>query len=229
LTFAFEVIAHENTHADPRVRCELVAAIARASGAHGMVGGQMIDLDAEERAVGLDLNGITRLQQLKTGALIAFGCEAGGILGKAADPARLSLKAYAHDVGLAFQIADDILDVESTPEALGKATQKDKAMGKATFVDLLGMDEAKKRAAELVDEAVEISHYQYQQSVCDNLSSVSACESVTMVRDKEVERVDGDQLCTKAHTEHRLPTCLRKIHEFHDLLQLYWSSRDLAN
>ncbi len=153
LTFAFEVIAHEETHADPRVRCDLVAAIARASGAHGMVGGQMIDLDAEERAVGLDLNGITRLQQLKTGALIAFGCEAGGILGKAAEPARLSLKAYAHDVGLAFQIADDLIDVEGDAALAGKAVGKDAAAGKATFVSILGIDRARQQARMLADQA----------------------------------------------------------------------------
>jgi farnesyl diphosphate synthase len=153
LTFAFEVIAHEDTHADPRVRCDLVAAIARASGAHGMVGGQMIDLDAEERAVGLDLNGITRLQQLKTGALIAFGCEAGGILGKAADPARLSLKAYAHDVGLAFQIADDLIDVEGDAATAGKAVGKDAAAGKATFVSILGIERARQQARMLADQA----------------------------------------------------------------------------
>ena len=153
LTFAFEVIAHEATHADPRVRCDLVAAIARASGAHGMVGGQMIDLDAEERAVGLDLNGITRLQQLKTGALIAFGCEAGGILGKAAEPARLSLKAYAHDVGLAFQIADDLIDVEGDAALAGKAVGKDAAAGKATFVSILGIDRARQQARMLADQA----------------------------------------------------------------------------
>ena len=154
LTHAFEILAHEDTHADPRVRCELVSHLARASGANGMVGGQMIDLDAEERAVGLDLAGITRLQQLKTGALIAFGCEAGAILGKASEPARLGLKAYSHDVGLAFQIADDLIDVEGDAATAGKAVGKDAEAGKATFVSILGVERARQQAQMLAKQAV---------------------------------------------------------------------------
>jgi farnesyl diphosphate synthase len=150
LTFAFEVLADEATHPDPKVRLALVARLARASGMAGMVGGQMLDIAAETRS-GQTLEEITLIQSMKTGALFRFACEAGAILG-GADPA--PLRQYAEKIGLAFQIADDILDVESTPEALGKATQKDKSLGKATFVDLLGLEGAKARAAALVDEAV---------------------------------------------------------------------------
>lgn len=151
LTFAFEILSDEATHPDPGVRLKLVSRLARAAGLSGMVGGQMLDIEAETRT-GSDLRQITLIQSLKTGALFRFACEAGAILGEA-DPAPLI--RYAEKVGLAFQIADDILDVESTPEAMGKATQKDKEMGKATFVDLLGLQGAKARAAELVGEAVE--------------------------------------------------------------------------
>ena len=150
LTFAFEILSDAATHPEAHVRIKLVAGLARAAGLAGMVGGQMLDIEAETRA-GSDLAGIVRIQSLKTGALFRHGCEAGAILAEA-DPAPLI--RYAEKIGLAFQIADDILDVESTPEALGKATQKDKEMGKATFVELLGMADAKARAAELVDEAV---------------------------------------------------------------------------
>jgi farnesyl diphosphate synthase len=150
LAFAFEILSGEETHPDPAVRLKLVAGLARAAGLSGMVGGQMLDIEAETRAAS-GLDDITLIQSLKTGALFRHACEAGAILG-GADPA--PLLRYAGKVGLAFQIADDILDVESTPEAIGKATQKDKGMGKATFVDLLGLEGAKSRAAELVDEAV---------------------------------------------------------------------------
>jgi farnesyl diphosphate synthase len=150
LTFAFEILSDAETHPEAQVRIKLVAGLARAAGLAGMVGGQMLDIEAETRA-GSDLAGIVRIQSLKTGALFRHACEAGAILAEA-DPA--PLVRYAEKIGLAFQIADDILDVESTPEALGKATQKDKKMGKATFVELLGMAEAKARAALLVDEAV---------------------------------------------------------------------------
>lgn len=148
---AFEVLAHPDTHGDPTVRIQLVTALARAIGPHGMVGGQMLDMIAEERTLSIDE--ITRLQRLKTGALIAFSCAAGAILGKASDQSRLSLSAYAHDVGLAFQIADDLLDVESTSEALGKTAGKDARQGKATFVSLLGLERARDQASRLADQA----------------------------------------------------------------------------
>ena len=150
LTFAFDILSGAETHPDPAVRMRLVSGLARAAGLAGMVGGQMLDIEAESRA-GSTLSDIVKIQSLKTGALFRHACEAGAILGEA-DPA--PLLRYADKIGLAFQIADDILDVESTPEALGKATQKDRVMGKATFVDLLGLAEAKARAASLVEEAV---------------------------------------------------------------------------
>lgn len=153
LTFAFEVLAHPDTHGDPAVRCELVAALAGAAGGNGMVGGQMIDLLAEQDPT-LDIGAITRLQRLKTGALIAFSCEAGAILGKAAPETRLALRGYAHDLGLAFQIADDLLDVEGTAAETGKPVGSDAAAGKATFVSILGVERARDQAGLLIRQAV---------------------------------------------------------------------------
>jgi farnesyl diphosphate synthase len=153
LTLAFEVLAHPHTHGDPGVRCELVSALALAAGTQGMVGGQMFDLTAEHRP-DLDIGAITRLQRLKTGALIAFSCEACAILGKAPFEARTALKGYAHDLGLAFQIADDVLDVEGSTEATGKPVGQDVVAGKATFVSILGVARARAQARLLVDQAV---------------------------------------------------------------------------
>ena len=152
LTAAFEVLAHPDTHADPAVRCELVAALAAAAGAAGMVGGQMIDLIAEHRP--LDIGAITRLQRMKTGALIAFSCELGAILAKAPTEARTALRGYAHDLGLAFQIADDLLDVEGSTAETGKPVGADAAAGKATFVSILGVERARSQAELLIDQAV---------------------------------------------------------------------------
>lgn len=152
LTMAFEVLAHPDTHSDPAVRCELVASLAAAAGPAGMVGGQMIDLLAEGRA--LDIGAITRLQRLKTGALIAFSCEAGAVLAKASSEVRLALRGYAHDLGLAFQIADDLLDVEGSASETGKPVGADAAAGKATFVSILGVERARAQAALLIDQAV---------------------------------------------------------------------------
>ena len=153
LTLAFEVLAHPHTHGDPAVRAELVLALAQAAGGHGMVGGQMIDLIAEHRP-DLDIGTITRLQRLKTGALIAFACEAGAILGKAPAELRLALRGYAHDLGLAFQIADDLLDIEGSAAATGKPVGQDAAAGKATFVSILGAERARAQAELLVAQAV---------------------------------------------------------------------------
>jgi farnesyl diphosphate synthase len=153
LTLAFGVLADPDTHGDPAVRCELVTSLAQAAGVHGMVGGQMIDLLAEHRP-DLDIGAITRLQRLKTGALIAFACEAGAILGKAPQDMRLALRGYAHDLGLAFQIADDLLDVEGSSAATGKPVGADAAAGKATFVSILGVERARAQASVLVDQAV---------------------------------------------------------------------------
>jgi farnesyl diphosphate synthase len=162
LTFAFEILSDEATHPNPDVRLKLISGLSKAAGVAGMVGGQMLDIEAETRIDSV-LSDISLILSLKTGALFRYACEAGAILGHA-DPA--PLRHYADKIGLAFQIADDILDVESTPEALGKATQKDRIMGKATFVDLLGMDEAKRRAAALVDEAIaSISVYGEKASI----------------------------------------------------------------
>ena len=152
LTYAFEALSAPETHASAAVRCELVRGLAVAAGCGGMVGGQMIDLLAAEST--LDIDGVTRLQKLKTGALIAFACEAGAILGEAGAEARVALAGYGHDLGLAFQIADDLLDIEGSEAETGKAVGKDAAAGKATFVGLLGVDGARDRARVLVDRAV---------------------------------------------------------------------------
>jgi farnesyl diphosphate synthase len=153
LTLAFEVLAQPDTHGDPAVRCELVSLLAQAAGGHGMVGGQMIDLLAEQRS-DLDIGTITRLQRLKTGALIAFACEAGAVLGKAPQERRLALRGYAHDLGLAFQIADDLLDVEGSAGVTGKPVGQDAAAGKATFVSILGVERARAQASALIHQAV---------------------------------------------------------------------------
>jgi farnesyl diphosphate synthase len=152
LTAAFEVLAHPDTHNDPAVRCELVAALAVAAGAAGMVGGQMIDLIAERQAP--DIGAITRLQRMKTGALIAFACEAGAILAKAPAEPRIALRGYAHDLGLAFQIADDLLDVEGSAAETGKPVGADAVAGKATFVSILGVGRARAQAELLIRQAV---------------------------------------------------------------------------
>jgi farnesyl diphosphate synthase len=152
LTAAFEVLAHPDTHGDPAVRCELVSELATAAGAAGMVGGQMIDLIAEHQ--NLDIGAITRLQRMKTGALIAFSCEAGAILAKASSELRTALRGYAHDLGLAFQIADDLLDVEGSAAETGKPVGADAAAGKATFVSILGVARARAQAELLASQAV---------------------------------------------------------------------------
>src|SRR5271157_5574937 len=152
LTAAFEVLADPDTHGDPGVRCELVAALAGAAGAAGMVGGQMIDLIAEHQT--LDIGAITRLQRMKTGALIAFSCEAGAILAKAPHELRTALRGYAHDLGLAFQIADDLLDVEGSAAETGKPVGADVASGKATFVSILGVTRARAQAELLIRQAM---------------------------------------------------------------------------
>jgi farnesyl diphosphate synthase len=150
---AFEILADEATHEDPFVRAELVAELARAAGPAGMAGGQMMDLNAA--AAGLDLPAVTRLQQLKTGALIAFCLEAGAIMGRVPPEGRTRLRGYARDVGLAFQIADDLLDEEGSEAKTGKRVGKDRGRGKETFVSLLGRERARRQAELLVGQAVE--------------------------------------------------------------------------
>lgn len=154
-TLAFEVLADPNTDADPAVRSDLVLGLARASGLGGMVGGQMLDLSAEGRygPAAMDEAEVRRLQMMKTGAILTFSVEAGAILGRADAEARRSLVEYGRALGAAFQVADDILDREASAEALGKRTGKDQEKGKATLVDLLGMDGAKRECRQLVEKA----------------------------------------------------------------------------
>jgi farnesyl diphosphate synthase len=149
---AFEILADAETHPDPFVRIELLAELAKAAGPSGMAGGQMMDLAAESED--FDLAAVTRLQQLKTGALISFCLEAGAILGHIPPEGRRPIRAYARDIGLAFQIADDLLDVEGKADVTGKAVGKDAAQGKATFVSLLGVERARQQAEMLVDQAI---------------------------------------------------------------------------
>ena len=155
LTFAFDILARPETHADPAVRIELVLALARAAGIGGMAGGQMLDLAAEGRfgAQQLGEADVRLLQGMKTGALLRFACQAGGILAAAEPDQRNALERYGAAVGEAFQIADDLLDIEGDPALLGKQTGKDAAAGKATMVSVLGADGAKARLKALVAEA----------------------------------------------------------------------------
>ncbi len=150
---AFEILSMPETSGDPFVRAELVAALAGASGWGGMAGGQMMDIAAESGAAH-DLHTITRLQQLKTGALLGAAVEMGAILGRVPETARGSLRAYARDIGLAFQIADDLLDAEGDETLAGKALRKDEEAGKATFVSVMGIEGARSQARALVDQAI---------------------------------------------------------------------------
>jgi farnesyl diphosphate synthase len=146
-SLAFQTLVDRATHPDAGVRCALVAGLAAAAGPYGMCGGQMIDLLAQGRA--LDLEQILELQRLKTGALIGFACETGAILGGGSEPARRALLGYAADLGLAFQIQDDLLDVTGDAEVTGKDLRRDAAAGKATLVALLGIEESRRRLEEL--------------------------------------------------------------------------------
>ncbi len=153
LTRAFGVIASDDCLFEPAVRCQLVAELSKAAGMSGMIGGQMLDILAEHMD-DMDLPEIIRLQQMKTGRLFAYACEAGAIMGKASYDDRQVLKAYARDIGLAFQIADDILDVEGDAESMGKAVRKDLDAHKATFISLLGLEQAKEQANALSYQAI---------------------------------------------------------------------------
>lgn len=150
--FAFEILVDQATSGDPFVRSELIQVLATSSGWNGMAGGQMMDIVAETTT--FDLHTITKLQQLKTGALLGASVELGAVLGRVPVEGRTHLRAYARDIGLAFQIADDLLDHEGDAEKAGKAVGKDAAAGKATFVSLLGPDRAREQARMLVDQAV---------------------------------------------------------------------------
>tara|TARA_R100001143_G_scaffold63601_1_gene73535 strand:+ start:26382 stop:27269 length:888 start_codon:yes stop_codon:yes gene_type:complete len=169
LTRAFNILASDSTHSNPAVRCELVLELSLAAGAHGMVGGQMIDLKAE--SADLDIGAITRLQRLKTGRLIDFGCQAGAILGRAPTSAREALRGYTHDMGLAFQIADDLLDITGDAATVGKAVGKDVTKGKATFVSVLGVERARDQANHLADQA--INHLKLFDSKADHLRALA--------------------------------------------------------
>ena len=158
LTLGFDILSRRETHPDPGVRVELVGALARASGVGGMAGGQMLDLAAEGRFARngpqrLGANEVKTLQAMKTGALLHFGCAAGGMLGGAQPAQRQALDRYGLAVGQAFQIADDLLDVEGDPALVGKQTGKDATAGKATMVGILGPAGARARLKELVAEA----------------------------------------------------------------------------
>ncbi|MDZ4738590.1 MAG: farnesyl diphosphate synthase [Alphaproteobacteria bacterium] len=151
LTHAFALLAAHETHPDPHVRSDLVLRLAQSSGFGGMVGGQMIDIGAKGTLD--DIGQITRMQRLKTGALITFACEAGAIMGKASTQMRHALTNYAQDLGLAYQITDDLLDVEGDPAVMGKAARKDQKAGKATFVTILGSERARAQAEMLANQA----------------------------------------------------------------------------
>lgn len=151
LTAAFEVLTDPETHEDARIRCALVAALAKAAGPRGMVGGQMLDLVAD--SLPLDIGAITRLQRLKTGELIAFAVTSGALLGRAAPPQLHALQAYAHDLGLAFQIADDLSDVEAREMHSGKAVGRKRPANRATFVTIMGVDRARDQALRLAEQA----------------------------------------------------------------------------
>ncbi len=148
---AFEILGEPDTHSDPQARCDLVLALGAAAGARGMAGGQMIDMATEGQA--LDGPAVTRLQALKTGRLIQYSAEAGAILGRATAQQRHLLAAYGRDLGAAFQIADDVLDVEGDATEIGKTAGKDAASGKATMVSVLGLELARSHADMLSRQA----------------------------------------------------------------------------
>jgi farnesyl diphosphate synthase len=151
LTRAFEVLADPETHPDGAVRAELVARLASAGGTSGMIGGQMMDMLAPDRDY--DMDGVILLQRMKTGALFEFSCEAGPILAGASAHDRQNLRDYARDLGLAFQIADDLIDALGTTEQAGKTVGKDQAQGKATLISLYGIDRARTEARRLAEQA----------------------------------------------------------------------------
>ena len=152
LTLAFDILADEATHEEAEIRIKLVSGLSRSVGMSGMVGGQTIDMLSPE--LKLDAGSLTRLQKMKTGALISYAVEAGTILGKAGEAQHHALLNYAHDIGLAFQIADDVLDVEGIEADLGKTAGKDAQDGKVTFASLLGVERAREQARLLVTQAI---------------------------------------------------------------------------
>lgn len=153
LTIAFDIITRDEVHKDPTVRLLLARALARAAGVGGMVGGQIMDLAGEGRFGDREPPDVAKLQQMKTGALLKYGCIAGALLGQAPKEQYDALDTYGHALGEAFQIADDLLDVEGDAAALGKPAGQDAAAGKTTFVTLLGIDGAKARVRDLLKQA----------------------------------------------------------------------------
>jgi len=153
LTLAFDIITRDEIHREASVRLALTRALARASGIGGMAGGQMLDLAGEGRFGDREPVNVARLQQMKTGALLRYGCIAGALLGQSAPKQYQALDDYGRALGEAFQIADDLLDVEGDAAALGKETGQDAALGKTTFVTQLGIDGAKQRLRDLLARA----------------------------------------------------------------------------
>lgn len=164
LTYAFQILSDDSVHPNPAVRCDLVRALSQAAGYRGMVGGQMMDISAEDKEMSVDE--IIRLQRLKTGELFAISCEMGAILGKAPRQNRNALYRYAHDLGLAFQITDDLLDAEGTREETGKEVRKDEDAGKATLVSVLGVERAREQAQILARQAMgHLAPFKHQKGV----------------------------------------------------------------
>jgi len=151
LTFAFEILADPATHPDPQMCCLLIAGLAKAAGPLGMAAGQAADMAGQE--IGSDLIAVTRMNRLKTGALINFSVDAGAMIGCASDAEKLALSRYAHDVGLAFQMVDDLLDAEGVVRDTGKAVRKDGARGKVNFVTVMGASETRDRVRLLAAQA----------------------------------------------------------------------------
>jgi farnesyl diphosphate synthase len=154
LTYAFDVTADPATHKDPKVRAELILALARAAGFGGMIGGQILDLEAEQASEPHKAEAVIQLQAMKTGALLHYAVEAGAILGQAEPSARAALSEYGRALGAAFQVADDILDVEADELALGKRAGKDAERNKATLVAALGIEAARVRRDSLAAAAI---------------------------------------------------------------------------
>ncbi len=153
LTRAFGVIASEHCLFEPAIRIQLISELSKAAGVNGMIGGQMLDIMAETQE-DMSLSEVIRLQKMKTGCLFSFACESGAIMAKASYEDRQALKSYARDIGLAFQITDDILDVEGDEQSMGKAVRKDLDAHKATFISLLGLEKAKEQADSLSYQAI---------------------------------------------------------------------------
>ena len=169
LALAFEILCDPETHPNAEIRSELTRELAHAAGAYGMAGGQMLDLLPMDSPA--DMEAIARLQRLKTGAIIGWAVEAGAILGGGTSEDRTSLRGYAQKLGLAFQIADDLLDVAGDPEAVGKRLRKDDAQGKETFVTILGEARARRQAEILVEQAIE--HLRPYGAAADLLAAIA--------------------------------------------------------